>query len=171
MGGEFGQFIEWKDQEQLDWFLLDYESHRRMLAYTASLNKLYLSEKALWELDHDHEGYQWIDADDNEQSVISYIRTGKKPGDTLLIIFNFQPVEHLHYRIGVPRVGTYEEIFSSEDITFGGSGRHNAPQKSSKVEWHNQLNSIELTLPPLSFLVFKKSGRTGKRKQTIEIEE
>ncbi|MCE3201283.1 1,4-alpha-glucan branching protein GlgB [Paenibacillus sonchi] len=159
MGGEFGQFIEWKDQEQLDWLLLDYESHRRMLAFTAALNKLYVNEKALWELDHEMEGYQWIDADDSGQSIVSYIRRGKRPVDTLLIIINFQPVERPMYRVGVPRPGTYEELFSSENTEFGGSGVHNAPMKSSKKEWHNQVNSIELTIPPLSFLVLKKAGR------------
>ncbi|AIQ58972.1 1,4-alpha-glucan branching protein [Paenibacillus borealis] len=159
MGGEFGQFIEWKDQDQLDWLLLDYEAHRRMLAYTAALNKLYLTEKALWELDHDMEGYQWIDADDSGQSIASYIRRGKRPVDTLLVIINFQPVERRNYRIGVPRPGTYEEIFSSETREYGGSGIHNEPVKSVKKEWHNQLNSLELTIPPLGFLVLKKSGR------------
>lgn len=159
MGGEFGQFIEWKDQDQLDWLLLDYESHRRMLAYTAALNKLYLSEKALWELDHVMEGYQWIDADDSGQSVVSYIRRGKRPVDTLLIIINFLPVERRNYRIGVPRPGTYEELFSSETVEYGGSGIHIEPVKSTKKEWHNQLNSLELTIPPLGFLVLKKSGR------------
>ncbi|AIQ53047.1 1,4-alpha-glucan branching protein GlgB [Paenibacillus sp. FSL R7-0331] len=162
MGGEFGQFIEWKDQDQLDWLLLDYEAHRRMLAYTAGLNKLYVTEKALWELDHDMEGYQWIYADDNDQGVLSYIRRGKKPVDTLVVIANFQPVERKNYRIGVPRPGTYEEIFSSETADFGGSGYHNGPLKSSKKEWHNQVNSLELTIPPLSFLVLKKAGRKPK---------
>lgn len=162
MGGEFGQFIEWKDQEQLDWLLLDYESHRRMLAFTAALNKLYMTEKALWELDHHTEGYQWIDADNNAQSVVSYIRRGKKPVDTLLVIINFQPVERHNYRIGVSRPGMYEEIFSSENTAFGGSGIHNGPLKSTKKEWHGQLNSLELTIPPLSFLVLKKAGRKPK---------
>lgn len=162
MGGEFGQFIEWKDQDQLDWLLMDYEAHRRMLAYTAALNKLYVTEKALWELDHDMEGYQWIYADDYGQSVLSYIRRGKKPVDTLVIIINFQPVERKNYRIGVPRPGTYEEIFSSETVELGGSGYHNGPMKSSKKEWHNQVNSLELTIPPLSFLVLKKAGRKPK---------
>ncbi|CAM4230284.1 1,4-alpha-glucan branching protein GlgB [Paenibacillus typhae] len=162
MGGEFGQFIEWKDQDQLDWLLMDYEAHRRMLAYTAALNKLYVTEKALWELDHDMEGYQWIYADDYGQSVLSYIRRGKKPVDTLVIIINFQPVERKNYRIGVPRAGTYEELFSSETVEFGGSGYHNGPMKSSKKEWHNQVNSLELTIPPLSFLVLKKAGRKPK---------
>ncbi|WP_245864598.1 1,4-alpha-glucan branching protein GlgB [Paenibacillus donghaensis] len=163
MGGEFGQFIEWKDQEQLDWLLLNYESHRQMLAYTAALNKLYTVEKALWELDHELDGYQWIDADDSEQSVVSYIRRGKKPVDTLFVIINFQPVARRNYRIGVPRAGTYEEIFSSDTALFGGSGQHNAPQKSSKLEWHKQLNSLELTIPPLGFLLLKKVAAVRRK--------
>ncbi|WP_425495283.1 1,4-alpha-glucan branching protein GlgB [Paenibacillus tengchongensis] len=162
MGGEFGQFIEWKDQDQLDWLLLDYESHRRMLAFTAALNKLYVSEKALWELDHDMAGYQWLTADDSAQSVLSYVRRGKKPVDTLIVLVNFQPVERQSYRIGVPRPGIYEELFSSENTEFGGSGFHNPPLKSVKQEWHNQPNSLELTLPPLSFIVLKKAGRKTK---------
>ncbi|WP_189022216.1 1,4-alpha-glucan branching protein GlgB [Paenibacillus albidus] len=165
MGGEFGQFIEWKDQDQLDWLLLGYESHRRMQAYTAALNDFYLTEKALWELDHEMEGYQWIDADDSGQSVISYMRKGKKPGDTLLIIINFQPVERRNYRIGVPRPGTYEEVFSSELVEYGGSGVHNEPVKSSRLEWHKQLDSLELTLPPLSLTVLKKAARRPKSKE------
>ncbi|OBZ18114.1 1,4-alpha-glucan branching enzyme [Bacillus sp. FJAT-27264] len=168
MGGEFGQFIEWKDEEQLDWLLLDYERHRQMLAYTAALNKLYRSEKALWEQDHAMEGYQWIDADDNGQSVVSYVRRGKRPVDTLLIIINFQPVERSTYRIGVPRAGIYEEIFSSESPAYGGSGLLNAPLKSSKLKWHNQTNSIELVLPPLSFVVLKKASRVSKKNETPE---
>lgn len=171
MGGEFGQFIEWKDQEGLDWLLLDYESHRKMRAFTAALNKFYLTEKALWELDHDMNGYQWIDADDSGQSVVSYIRRGKKPGDTLLIIINFQPVERSHYRIGVPAPGIYEELFNSEHTDFGGSGVHNAPLKSVKHEWHNQLNSVELTLPPLSFLVLKKAGRKSRTGAPGQVEK
>ncbi|MCL6605360.1 MAG: 1,4-alpha-glucan branching protein GlgB [Paenibacillus sp.] len=166
MGGEMGQFIEWKDQEGLDWLLLDYETHRQMRAYTAELNKFYLSEKALWELDHDLNGYQWINADDSGQSVISYIRRGKKAVDTLLIIINFQPTEHPQYRIGVPSSGTYEEIFTSESTAFGGSGIHNAPRKSEKFEWNNQLNSLEITLPPLSIIVLKKTGRKKKSEIT-----
>ncbi|WP_150271541.1 1,4-alpha-glucan branching protein GlgB [Paenibacillus tepidiphilus] len=162
MGGEFGQFIEWKDQDQLDWLLLDYESHRRMLAFTAALNKLYVTEKALWELDHDMAGYQWLTADDSAQSVLSYVRRGKRPVDTLIVLVNFQPVERRNYRIGVPRQGVYEELFSSENTAFGGSGFHNPPLKSVKVEWHNQTHSLELTLPPLSFVVLKKAGRKGK---------
>lgn len=161
MGGEFGQFIEWKDQDQLDWFLLDYDSHRKTQAYTAALNKLYLTEKALWELDHDMDGYQWISADDSGQSVLSYIRRGKKPSDTLIVLVNFQPVPRYAYRIGIPKAGTYEEVFSSDSVLFGGEGLHNLPMKTSKREWHGQLHSLEVNLPPLSFLVLKKTSRRG----------
>ncbi len=171
MGGEFGQFIEWKDQEELDWLLLDYESHRKMLAYTAALNKFYLEEKALWELDHSFEGYEWISADDNWQSVISYIRKGKKAGDQLIIVINFQPVERPNYRIGVPKAGTYEEVFSTERPEFGGSGASSGALKTQKQEMHNQHQCLELTLAPLSMVVLKKSGRKVKGDEPAVLEE
>ncbi|MDP4098658.1 1,4-alpha-glucan branching protein GlgB [Paenibacillus sp. P96] len=158
MGGEFGQFIEWKDQEALDWFLLDYESHRKLHSYTVALNHLYLREKALWELDHAWEGYQWISADDQEQSVISFIRKGKKKGDALLILINFQPVERVNYRIGVERPGGYAEIFNSDREEFGGGGSvHTDTLRTVKIPWHGQPQSLELTLPPLSMVILKKA--------------
>ena len=89
MGGEFGQFIEWKDEDQLDWFLLDYDSHRSLHKFERELSELYVREKALWELDHSFDGYEWITPDDQGQSVISYVRKGKKPADTLLVLINF----------------------------------------------------------------------------------
>lgn len=159
MGGEFGQFIEWKDQEELDWLLLSYDSHRKMQAYTAALNHFYLAEKALWELDHSFEGYQWITADDRGQSVISYIRKGKKPGDTLIILINFQPVERPAYRIGVPKAGTYDIVFHSGKEEFGGAGAVLEPLKTQKKEMHGQPNSLSLTLDPLSMVILKKRGR------------
>lgn len=105
MGGEFGQFIEWKDEEQLDWLLLDYESHRQQQAFTAALNAMYVDERALWEQDHVMDGFQWLCANDNNQSVIAYMRKGNKPGDTLIIVINFQPRAYDKYRIGLPRAG------------------------------------------------------------------
>lgn len=161
MGGEFGQFIEWRDQGELDWFLLDYDSHRGMQAYTEALNRLYLEEPALWELDHTYDGYQWIHADDAQQSVIGYLRKGKKVKDTLLIIINFQPVARENYRIGVPRAGIYEEIFSSEDPAYRGiQNTSGKPRRvrSEKIPWHQQNDSMEITLPPLSLSIWKKSA-------------
>lgn len=167
MGGEFGQFIEWRDQAELDWLLLDYDAHRDMLTYTAALNKLYLQERALWEQDHVFEGYEWIDADDRDQSVISYIRRGKRPMDTLIIVINFQPVEYRSYRIGVPQAGVYNEIFNSAG-SADTSEDLNIQLKSEKVEWHNRSNSLVLTLPPLSFIVLKQAKRPYKAKTPSE---
>lgn len=157
MGGEFGQFIEWKDQEQLDWLLLDYETHRQTRMYTAALNQLYVQQKALWELDHDMDGFQWICAHDDRQSVVSYMRKGTKPGDTLIIVINFQPQLHERYRIGMPKGGCYEEIFNSDRLEFGGEDRLNGGElRTEKLPWHDQLSSLEITLPPLSMVILKK---------------
>ncbi|WP_410768647.1 1,4-alpha-glucan branching protein GlgB [Fontibacillus sp. BL9] len=167
MGGEFGQFIEWRDQGELDWFLLEYESHKKMQKYVADLNHLYLLEPALWELDHTFEGYQWINADDADQSVICYLRMGKKVKDTLLVIINFQPVTRARYRLGVPRAGLYEEIFSSELPDYGGSGLMNKRGvKSDKIAWHNQKDSLELTLPPLSISIWKRTAAATVKSTT-----
>ncbi|MNX15740.1 1,4-alpha-glucan branching enzyme GlgB [compost metagenome] len=166
MGGEFGQFIEWRDQGELDWFLLDYESHRRMLKYTAALNHFYLQEKALWELDHGMEGYEWVSPHDASQSVISFFRKGKRPGDSLLVVINFQPVKRDNYRLGVAKPGTYELVFSSEAEEFGGSGPNHSTVKSEKISWHGQPHSLEISVPPLSISIWKKLGRTVKRQQT-----
>ncbi|GAE05401.1 aspartyl-tRNA(Asn) amidotransferase subunit A [Paenibacillus sp. JCM 10914] len=157
MGGEFGQFIEWKDQEQLDWLLLDYESHRKQLAYTAALNRLYLEEKALWKRDHDLEGFQWLSADDNHQSVISYVRNSSKPGESLIVIINFQPRAYEEYRVGIPRAGRYIEVFNSDHLDFGGTGMLNEESmKAEKITWHNQTHSLGIQLAPLSMVVLRK---------------
>lgn len=164
MGGEFGQFIEWKDQDQLDWLLMDYDSHQQTKHYTQALNHFYLQEKALWELDHVAEGYQWIGADDQSQSVISYIRKGKKPIDDLIIIVNFQPIQRVNYRIGIPRVGHYKCIFDTDQLSFGGEGSvDDVLVTSEKISWHNQKQSLVLSLPPLSMLIYKREPRRNKQ--------
>ena len=163
MGGEFGQFIEWKDQDQLDWLLLDYEAHRQMLGYTKAMNHLYLQEPALWELDHAMSGFEWITPHDAGQSVIAFMRKGKKNGDTLLVVINFQPVWQKPYRIGVPRNGVYEEVFSSEGQDFGGKGSPNqAPLTVERIGWHGQTRSMELDLAPLSVSIWKRVASTPK---------
>ncbi|MDO7904888.1 1,4-alpha-glucan branching protein GlgB [Paenibacillus sp. JX-17] len=177
MGGEFGQFIEWKDEEPLDWFLLDYDAHRQVHHYTKMLNHLYKQEKALWELDHSMDGYQWISADDSNQSVISYIRHGKKPGDSLIILINLQPVERPDYRIGLYKPGSYDEIFNSDSVEFGGNGSSNGKSlKTTKISWHGQPNTLEVKLPPLSMVILKKTPRktaakASKADEKVEIAE
>lgn len=165
MGGEFGQFIEWKDQDQLDWLLLEYDMHQKLKSYTRELNHLYLQSPALWERDHEWEGYEWLDADDDARSVITYMRKGKKSGDTLIIAINFQPIPQVNYRVGVPKAGTYEEIWNSDDPRFGGTGgRTESLVFSEKAPWHQQDHSIEITLPPLSVLILKR--RTSSRRKS-----
>ncbi|WP_172250910.1 1,4-alpha-glucan branching protein GlgB [Saccharibacillus deserti] len=160
MGGEFGQFIEWRDEEPLDWILLDYEAHRKMQAYTAALNHFYLEEKALWEIDHDWDGYDWISASDENQSVITFMRKGKKTGDTLYILINFQPVGYDDYRIGVDKSGGYKEVFNSDETRFGGEGRLNGDVlRAVKESWHGRDYHLSVKLPPLGIVILKKSGR------------
>lgn len=157
MGGEFGQFIEWRDRGELDWFLLDYEAHRNIQSYCKALNRFYRQERALWELDHDPEGYQWIIPDDDMQCVIAYVRKGKLQQDVLLVMLNFRPEERSGYRVGVPLPGRYIRAFNSDDAMYGGSGsRQPEAVPSERTAWNGQPQSITVTLPPLSMTVWKR---------------
>lgn len=157
MGGEFGQFIEWRDQGELDWFLLEYESHQNLKKYTSELNRFYLNERGLWELDHSMDGYEWINPHDAAQSVICYLRKGKKPSDTLLVMINFQSVSREEYRVGIPKSGNYALLFNSDEKKFGGTGHKvKTMTKSEKTPWHEHPDSLVLTLPPLSITIWKR---------------
>ena len=165
MGGEFGQFIEWKDQAELDWLLLDYEMHQRMQHFTRTVNGLYLQEKALWQLDHEPSGFEWIDHEDHIQNIIVYMRRGKRNGETLIIICNFAPVERQGYRIGVPTAGAYYELLNTSDAEFGGEGQTSQePYQTDKLPWHDRKFSLELTLPPMSVIWLKKNRGRGVKK-------
>ncbi|WP_281887064.1 1,4-alpha-glucan branching protein GlgB [Paenibacillus sp. YYML68] len=156
MGSEFGQFDEWKDLEDLDWEMLSYDSHRSMHRYVRELNQLYLREPALWELDHSPDGFAWIDPNDQAQSVTSFLRRSRRPDDVLVIVTNFTPVYHEHYRIGVPYAGEYAELFNSDAGEFGGSGKLNAGTLVTEpVSWHGHANSLHVSLPPLATVIFK----------------
>jgi 1,4-alpha-glucan branching enzyme len=157
MGGEFGQFDEWKDLEELDWFLLDYESHSQTHRYVKSLNWFYRKEPALWELDHSPDGFKWINPHDNTQSVVVFERKGKKREDDLIVICNFTPVVHGDYRIGVPQSGIYEEVFNSDLAEYGGTGLSNKEELISvPKEWHGLTDSLSLLVPPLATIFLKR---------------
>lgn len=163
MGGEFAQYAEWKDQEGLDWLLLDYPLHSAMKEYTASLNHFYKKEKALFELDHDKDGFEWIDPHNSEQSIICFMRNSKAEKEKLVIVCNFTPVIHYDYKIGVPYPGTYEEIFNSDAADFGGSDQLNSKEHFSFPEpWHSRAQHIRIKVPPYAVCVFKekKSDRS-----------
>jgi 1,4-alpha-glucan branching enzyme len=165
MGGEFGQFDEWKDESQLDWNVLLYEKHGQMREFVKDLNHLYRQEAALWELDHVPEGFQWIDADNNDQSIAIYQRHGKKPGDTLTILVNLNTMVHRDFRFGVPKPGKYVEILNSDDARYGGSGVLNAGELQAKKQaMHNQPYSLRITVPPLGMVVLKKKKAERKGK-------
>lgn len=156
MGGEFGQFIEWKFTEGLDWHLLDYEMHKKLQDYVKDLNHIYREEKAFWQNDHNWNGFQWIDPHDYSQSIITFMRKGMEENDRMIIICNFTPVVREVYRIGVPSLGTYQEIFNSDWEQYGGLGQRNREfLDAEQIPWHNQPFSIEIRVPPLATIYLK----------------
>ena len=131
MGQEFAQFIEWNENQQLDWLLLGYDRHREMREYVKALNHLYLATPAMWQVDYSWQGFQWIVPDDNSQSIVAFIRRDAAGGE-IIALCNFAPVHRPDYKIGVPRAGIYRELLNSDDTRFGGSGILNAPMHSHK---------------------------------------
>jgi 1,4-alpha-glucan branching enzyme len=158
MGTEFGQFVEWREHEQLQWHVLDeYHTHRETQHFFRELNKLYKSEPALWALDYDHRGFRWIDADNDQQSVLSFVRNTENPEDTLVIICNFTPMVYHDYLIGVPHAGTYREIFNSDNLAYGGSGQiHSDDLISNDIGFKDLEHSIKVKIPPMAALILKK---------------
>lgn len=156
MGMEFGQRSEWNVWTDLQWNLLEYEPHQQLKQFMAAINKLYRSEPALYTQDFDEAGFQWIDCSDTSHSVISFIRRAKDSEEFVVVVCNFTPQPHAHYRVGVPVHGFYTEIFNSDARVYGGSNMGNLGGKWAD-EWsiHNQRYSIDLCLPPLGVLVLK----------------
>ncbi len=160
MGGEFGQWNEWNSRESLDWHLLDFESHSKLRDLVADLNRLYRNQPALYEVDFEWKGFEWIDFQDVENSVLAFLRRARNPNDYLAVVCNLTPVPRPGYRIGVPEAGFFREIMNTDATKYGGSGIVNAPGRTALPQpWHNQPYSLELTLPPLG-VVFLKPPRT-----------
>lgn len=156
MGSEFGQWREWNFDDSLDWHLLEYNSHKGLQRFLIDLNKIYRSEPALYELDFDWQGFEWIDFHDSENSIISFIRKAKNPDDFLVFVFNLTPVPRFNYRIGVPKGGFYKEILNSDSKYYWGSNLGNSGGiRAEEISAHERPFSLNLTLPPLSALIFK----------------
>ena len=132
MGGEIGQFLEWRFDDQLEWNVLDLDAHKKLHEYIKTLNHFYIDNKALWELEQSWDGFRWINEADNENSVVSYIRRGKRPSDMLVIAANFTPCDRTGYKLGVPYGGDYEVILHSNSTEFGGT------RKINKMVYHAQ---------------------------------
>ncbi|MCD5410960.1 MAG: 1,4-alpha-glucan branching protein GlgB [Clostridiales bacterium] len=156
MGGEFGQFIEWKYYEQLDWLLFEFEEHRKLHSYVRELNLFYRREACFWERDCKESGFDWIDPNNYTDSIISFIRYNKRATDFTIAIVNFTPEVRYEYRIGVPKLDGYEEVFNSDSKKFGGSGVCNEGTiYASEIKWNNKPYSILIAVPPLATIYIK----------------
>ena len=153
MGQEFGQFIEWDEKKPLDWMLLEYDKHRQLQSYVRDLNAFYKENPAMWQVDYSWEGFQWIVPDDNQQSVVIFLRRDAA-GKMILVACNFNPVLRRGYKLGVPVSGTYKELLNSDDARYGGGDVHNAPVRSVKGAMHGFDQHIKIDLPPLSTIYF-----------------
>ncbi|HEY1408669.1 MAG TPA: 1,4-alpha-glucan branching protein GlgB [Promineifilum sp.] len=157
MGGEIGQWREWSEARGLDWDVLDQDpKHSQLKDCVRRLNRLYQDEPALYEQDYSWEGFQWIDLHDYERSILAYSRLAPSTGENVLVVLNFTPVVRQGFRLGVPAPGKYAELFNSDAAEFGGSGVTGGIAESTDVPWHGQMQSIEITLPPLGALYLKR---------------
>jgi 1,4-alpha-glucan branching enzyme len=171
MGTEFGQFIEWDYKKGLDWILLDYEMHVLLQDYTRELNKFYKKNSPLWEVDYSWEGFKWVVSDDNDNSVIAFVRSNEA-GDKLLAVCNFTPVARSSYKIGVPDAESYDIVFNSDSAKFGGTGEK--IKKTYKVNegmMHGFDNYIELSLPPMTTLYLKQNKKVEKSDPTDKVKK
>ncbi len=156
MGCEFGQWEEWNHDVSLSWHLLQWDSHRGLQALVRDLNRFYASTGALHEVDFRSEGFEWIDFRDVDNSIVSFLRRGKEPGDVLVCVFNFTPVVRKDYRVGVPGPGFYREVLNSDSAIYGGSNVGNVGgARAEYVSWNNRPWSVKLSLPPLGALYLR----------------
>ncbi len=164
MGSEFAQIKEWNFEQGLDWELLKQPEHGKMQRFFRDLNHFYLENAPFWEIDFTWDGFSWISNDDYSQSIISFRRMDKE-GNELIAVCNFQPLTRTNYRIGVPRPGIYAEVFSTENIQYGGSGLTNGKSIQADAEpMHGFEQSLELTIPGLSVFYLKRVADAPARK-------
>ncbi len=156
MGSEIGQFREWDHDGQIEWFLLDYEMHAKLQFFVAELNKFYLEHSELWECDDSWDGFEWIDADNKDQSIISFMRVNNCK-DKLITVLNFSPKSYKNYKIGVPDKGRYYEVFSTDASEFGGNGQTNSKSSVAyESEFCSKSYTAEFDIPPLGGLIIKR---------------
>jgi len=159
MGGEFGQWAEWNHDVGLDWQLTEYDSHAGLQRWVQDLNALYRREPALSQLDFDPAGFEWIDCNDSAQSVISLLRRGRSPEDTIIVVCNFTPVPRHNYRVGAPSGGFWRELLNSDAWQYWGSGQGNmGGVEAVPIPMHGRPYSLTITVPPLGIVFFKADG-------------
>lgn len=158
MGCEFGQFIEWREWEELQWNVIEeFDIHRKTKEYFKALNHFYLGNSSLWSLDYEEKGFKWIDADNSEQGVFSFMRIGKNKKEKLIFICNFTPEVYYDFKVGVPKLGEYVEVFNSDALEFGGAGNimGDSILKAKEESFKDFDYSISVKVPPLGTLVLK----------------
>lgn len=155
MGYEVGQFTEWNFEKEIEWFMINYEYHKKLNIYIKVLNEFYLNNSELWEIDYTWNGFKWISNDDYEQNIIAFKRINKS-GDELVVVINFSPVERKSYSIGTTE-GSYAEVFNSDKTEFGGTGlENNGILITAKGQLHGYDSYLSMTVPPLSVIFLKK---------------
>ena len=155
MGGEFGQFIEWDYRKELDWMLLDFEQHRKMQDYTRDLNRFYLENTPLWADDSNWNGYQWIQPDDGDNSIISFRRIDPTAKTELVVVLNMTPVTRENYHLGLPRKGEYVPVFCSDDLKYGGTGTCSQPVTAFEGQYREYKYKGLFKVPPMSLTIYE----------------
>ena len=171
MGGEFGQMLEWRYDDQLEWNVLEIDKHKRLHQYVKDLNHFYMGNKALWELDTSWDGFRWVNEADSENSVLSYIRRGRHAADNVVVVANFTPVERPIYKIGVPLAGEYEVVFHSSAVKYGGNKRITKKvYKTKNMQFSDMMYTIEVAIDGNSVMFLKKKpadkAAASKKKTT-----
>lgn len=157
MGGEWGQWREWSEERSLDWHLLEHNAHRGLQSFVADLNMIYGRESALFADDNSWQGFTWLDFRDSLHSILAYMRTNPNTAESVVVVCNFTPVVRHDFRLGVPQPGRYQEIINSDHRHYGGSHIVNEGDFVTKdISWHDQAQSILITLPPLGITLFKQ---------------
>jgi 1,4-alpha-glucan branching enzyme len=156
MGSEFGQRREWQHEESLEWHVVQYPLHGGVQRWVGDINRCYRTLPALHELDFSGEGFSWVDFQDWEQSVLSFLRHGKRPEDTVLVVCNFTPVPRFNYQVGVPHGGRWQEVLNSDAAIYGGSNVGNfGALEAAPIAMQGHFHSLSLVLPPLAVLYLK----------------
>jgi 1,4-alpha-glucan branching enzyme len=169
MGSEFGQFLEWKYDEQLEWENLDDDMNLKMQHFTSILNHFYEKEPALWELEDSRETIEIIDADNLEDTVLSFIRKGKTKKDFLIVVLNLAPVERHDFVIGVPYPGTYQEILNTEMEEFGGTWTKNNDDMQTIEKSFKQFDyQVQTVLPALGALIIRPKDINVRIKKKVK---
>ena len=158
MGQEFAQYQEWSEARELDWFLLSEEKHQQMQGWVKELLHIYKKHPCLYTLDRSYDGFQWINADDADRSIFSFVRYDEQKKKSLLFVMNFTPMAREDYRVGVPRGKQYKLILNSHDVKFGGNDiveNRETVYKAAKGECDRQPFSFSYPLPPYGVAVFE----------------